>query len=118
MLRRFRLLNPRRSSRTAPASAGTAVRFHITHPFHPLRGREFESFSRGTVWSLERIRFHDDEGRVTSVPLTWTDLVEPDPFVVVAAGRTPFRVGDLLDLADLVAELSARKTRKGKDVHV
>ena len=28
-----------------------------------------------------------------------------DPFVVVSAGRSPFRTADLLELAELVAEL-------------
>ena len=77
--------------------------------------------SRGAAQKLERVRFVDDGGRVNWVPLSWTDLVEPDPFVVVAAGRTPFRIGDLLELADLVADLSPRKKRRkrqGKDVHV
>ena len=32
-------------------------------------------------------------------------MVPGDPFVVVAAGRSPFRTVDLLELAELVGEL-------------
>jgi hypothetical protein len=43
-----------------------------------------------------------EDGTLTSVPTAWTDIAEPDVFVVVAAGRSPFRVDDLLVLAELV----------------
>jgi len=41
--------------------------------------------------------------RQVSLPAEWTDLAPTDPFVVVAAGRAPFRTADLLKLADEVA---------------
>ncbi|MGH3981144.1 MAG: DUF5372 family protein [Pseudonocardiaceae bacterium] len=40
------------------------------------------------------------------MPAEWTDVVVEDPFVVVAAGRSPFRTVDLLELAGLIFELS------------
>ena len=40
------------------------------------------------------------------MPASWTDVVDPDPFVVLAAGRSLFRVEDLLALAALLAEAS------------
>jgi Family of unknown function (DUF5372) len=39
------------------------------------------------------------------IPAGWTDVVSDDPFVVVAAGRSAFRVADLLALADLIKVL-------------
>jgi hypothetical protein len=39
------------------------------------------------------------------LPAEWTDVVLEDPFVVVSAGRSPFRTADLLKLAELVGEL-------------
>jgi len=39
------------------------------------------------------------------MPATWTDVEGPDPFLVVSAGRSCFRVEDLLALAALVAAL-------------
>ena len=49
--------------------------------------------------------FFDDDGVQRSLPRAWTDAADLDPFVVLAAGRSPFRVEDLVALADLVAEL-------------
>ena len=42
------------------------------------------------------------EDRVRSLPARWTDVDGPDPFLALAAGRTPFRVEDLLALARIV----------------
>ena len=39
------------------------------------------------------------------MPMSWTSLAPPDPFVETSAGRSPFRVRDLLALSDLVASL-------------
>jgi hypothetical protein len=47
----------------------------------------------------------DDQLR--SVPAGWTDVIAPDPFVVVAAGRSPLRVAELLALAALVEDLGS-----------
>ncbi len=50
--------------------------------------------------------FLDDDGVKHSLPLSWTDAASVDVFVALAAGRSPFRVDDLIVLADLVARLS------------
>jgi hypothetical protein len=42
------------------------------------------------------------------MPASWTDVEEPDPFVALSAGRTVFRVEDLLALGALIEELSRR----------
>jgi hypothetical protein len=39
-------------------------------------------------------------------------VVEPDPFVVIAAGRSAFRVEDLLAVADLVETLRPPSGRR------
>jgi hypothetical protein len=46
-----------------------------------------------------------DEGSVFSVPPQWTDLVAPDPEIVMGKQRALFRVMDLLELARLVDRL-------------
>lgn len=53
-------------------------------------------------WGEDRVWFHDKNGRLQSVPAKWTDAAEVDPFVVVAAGRSLFRITDLLELAQLI----------------
>ena len=41
----------------------------------------------------------------SSISSHWTDLVVEDPFVVMSAGRSYFRVEDLLELARLIERL-------------
>jgi hypothetical protein len=36
-------------------------------------------------WGDERVYFHDDTGRLVSLPAAWTDLFPSDPFVVLSA---------------------------------
>ena len=49
--------------------------------------------------------FFDRSGAQCRVPISFTSLAPPDPFVVVAAGRSDFRLEDLLKLVNLVGEL-------------
>ena len=89
----------------------------MTHRFHPWCGREFEFVSRRRNWGEDRVYFYDEAGVLHSVPTTWTDEADVDPFVVMAAGRCPFRLEDLLALADLAAHLnlaSAKRRRKAR----
>jgi hypothetical protein len=46
--------------------------------------------------------FFGDDGNTQSLPRAWTDMVEPDVFVTIAAGRCPFRVVDLLELVEVI----------------
>lgn len=80
--------------------------FRVTHPFHPLRGREFPLVERATPWGHDLVSFIDDAGGVRKLPTAWTDLLEPDPWVVIAAGRAAFRLDDLCLVVDLVERLS------------
>ena len=77
----------------------------MTHPFHPLFGRQFEFVARRRNWGEDRVYCHGVEGELGSLPTGWTDVAEVDLFVEIAAGRSPFRVVDLLELADLVDRL-------------
>ena len=58
--------------------------------------------------------YRDPDGYLLSLPARWTSVEEEDPFVVVAAGRSRFRVVDLIDLADLV--LRRRSEKQAGDV--
>lgn len=77
----------------------------VTHPFHPLAGQEFHFVKRRKNWAADVVCFFDDTGELAWLPAEWTDVVAPDPFVVVSDGRCPFHVRDLLRLAEHVAEL-------------
>lgn len=85
----------------------------ITHPFHPLSGKRFSLISRWKNWGGDRVLFEDDEGRVRSLPTGWTSLGEVDPYVTISAGRSLFRVDDLIALAALVKGLSPPRGCKG-----
>jgi hypothetical protein len=83
----------------------------VTHPFHPLSGQQLvcvgERYNRYGTRLLLRV----DEEQICSVPRQWTDVVAPDPEVVLGEGRALLRVADLLELADLVSRLI--KQRRG-----
>jgi hypothetical protein len=64
-----------------------------------------EFVKRRRNWDADRVYVYGDDGEMVSLPVEWTDVVAEDPFVVIAAGRCPFRVEDLLMLADLVDRL-------------
>jgi len=49
----------------------------------------------------------EDGGRLRSLPTAWTSIASPDPFVAVSAGRSFFRIEDLLGLVDLIGRLAA-----------
>jgi Family of unknown function (DUF5372) len=76
----------------------------VTHPFHPWCGHEFVFVAVRQTWGEERVFFLDEDGTLKSLPTAWTDAAAPDVFVVVAAGRSPFRAEDLVALAELVAQ--------------
>ena len=54
------------------------------------------------LWGEERVTFEHADGSLRSVPVGWTDLEPPDPHLSLGAGRSRFRVLDLLGLAALV----------------
>jgi hypothetical protein len=84
----------------------------VNHPFHPWSGREFLFLSLGHNWGENRVFFLDEDGLRHSLPAAVTDGAVVDPFVALAAGRSPLRVSDLLNLVALVAQLrSARGER-------
>jgi len=56
-------------------------------------------------WGEHRVYFHDDTGRLVSLPAAWTSVFPADPYVAVSAGRSPFRVQDLLELSQLIARI-------------
>jgi len=59
------------------------------------------------TWGEDRVFFLDEEGTQCSLPRAWTDVADPDPFVVLAGGRSPLRVEDLLALVELADALAA-----------
>ena len=77
----------------------------VTHPFHPLFGQALAVVVHRHNWGEDRVYYRDGRGQLTSLPAGWTSVVPEDAFVSVAAGRSRFRVQDLVDLAALVLRL-------------
>jgi hypothetical protein len=77
----------------------------VTHPFHPLCGHEFELIEYRQAWGEDRVYFLDASEQLQRLPASWTNVSAEDPFVVVAAGRSPLRVAELMQLADLIDRL-------------
>ena len=91
--------------RNAPGGDDSAQTFRVTHPFHPLHGQRFPLITIRHNWGNDRVCYRDQDGQLASLPAGWTDVVAPDPVVALSAGRSPFRLADLLELARLVAAL-------------
>jgi len=82
----------------------------VTHRFHPLFGRELEFVKRRRNWRADRVYVLDLDGSLLSLPVEWTDVVAEDPFVVVAAGRSPFHIAGLVELAELVDRMRVERS--------
>jgi Family of unknown function (DUF5372) len=100
------------SIQNANASIAATRLVRITHPFHPLNGRQLpcvgERYNRYGMTLLLQI---DDES-ACSVPPQWTDVVAVDPEIAIGGHRALFRVVDLLELVGLVDRLSKRVGRR------
>jgi hypothetical protein len=85
--------------------------FRIIHPFHPYRNIEFEIDHVKRIAYESRVFFFNTKGRKSSVPLSWTDIGPKDAFVVVSAGRSLYRVEDLLCLVRLIEEINSARRK-------
>ncbi len=82
----------------------------VTHPFHPLSGRQLPCVGERYNRYGRRLLLRVDGEIVCSVPPQWTDVVGPDPEIVLGEHRALVRVADLVELAQLVDRLGRRKS--------
>ncbi len=80
----------------------------VTHPFHPLFAQHLPCIGRRYNRYGERLLLQARDGIIWSVPPRWTDVVSPDPEVVMGHGRSLLRVSDLMELAHLVDSLKGK----------
>ncbi len=85
----------------------------MTHPFHPYSGREGAFVAARYNRFGKRLLLRFDDGVTCPVPAHWTDLVAPDPEVVMGRGRSALRVIDLIELAKLTAALGGQPLLTG-----
>src|SRR5262249_44218245 len=81
-----------------------AVRFCITHPFHPLYGQTLDLVAQGREWGEERVYYRDRNGRMRFLPARWTNLAAPVPVLGTPARRAGFGVEDLIRVQDRLKE--------------
>jgi Family of unknown function (DUF5372) len=86
----------------------------ITHPFHPLSGKQLACVGERYNRYGKRLLLQVDDATVRSVPPQWTDVVAPDPEIVIGEHRALFRMADLLELARLIDQLGGRSTEKNQ----
>jgi hypothetical protein len=89
----------------APIVSQLKQKITIIHPFHPQYRRQYGLVNYRRSWGNKCVDLHDEQDEIITVPIGWTDAVEPDPFVVVSAGRSNFRVEDLVRLVHLIEGL-------------
>lgn len=82
--------------------------FVVTHPFHPLQGREFALVTYRHNWGEDRVYFHDDRGNLCALAASWTSVALKDPFREMAAGRCLLRFVDLMELVTLARQIVER----------
>ena len=93
----------------APIPFQKARHIRIIHPFHPLSGKQVELVEHRCIFTESFVYFHDDDGHLREIPSGWTDFVQGDAFVELAAGRSQLHAGCLLELVDLVDRLGKVK---------
>jgi hypothetical protein len=56
--------------------------------------------TRRKTFGEDRVMYFDAKGKLCSILASWTSLAEPDLFAKTAAGRSWFRVDDLVRRTD------------------
>ena len=90
---------------TAPNSSDKRRRVRITHPFHPLCGKQFDLIEHKCLFGESYLFFCHPSGHLRQIPAVWTDFLKTDTFVEVAAGRSTLHADFLLELAELLKQL-------------
>ena len=82
------------------------------HPFHPLCGAEYELVTRKLTWGEDRVFYYEADGKLKSFMTNVTDVIDRDAFDRISAGRSAFRVDDLLELRRLLD--NCQKSERGR----
>ena len=57
---------------------------------------------RQSGWGEDRVYYYDTGGKLKSLLRNLTDVIVPDAFDRISAGRSAFRIDDLLELRRLL----------------
>ena len=81
------------------------TRFIITHPFHPLKGKEFKIVDIKEYWGKKYVIFSLNGRNGKSIPIEWTNLAPQDLFIKISKGQSLFKASDLLELYHILQTL-------------
>jgi hypothetical protein len=70
--------------------------------------------TRKLTWGEDRVSYYDSSGNLRSVLTNVTDVVSQDAFSCISAGRSAFRVDDLLELRSLLDR--HKRSSKGREI--
>lgn len=69
--------------------------------------------TRKQTWGEDRVMFFDEQGRLRSLPTSWTDMEPPDVRTQAAASRAFLRADDLMALSAVIGEIRNRHLSGG-----
>jgi hypothetical protein len=101
----FSLHQPYHELTTVPSAVNGEQTFRITHPFHPLCGREYILITHRLNWGEDRVSFKDENGDYHCIPAQWTDINPPDPFEQCGNNDSYFRIADLIEIMEIIRKL-------------
>lgn len=76
-------------------------------------GNEYEIVGRHLGWGEDRVFYYDHAGRLKSFLFNITDLFPIDGFTRISAGRSAFRVDDLLQLRERLDRWQSKEGDRG-----
>ncbi len=90
---------------TAHLKNSEGIFFKIIHPFNPMYQKVYKLIERKMAWNEDRVFFVDEKGDYRSIPASWTNICDVDPFVKISSGKSYFKFNDLLLLRKLLNQI-------------
>ncbi|MGC9949085.1 MAG: DUF5372 family protein [Bryobacteraceae bacterium] len=66
----------------------------MIHPFHPLYQQHLDELGRTRRWGEEHVWFRTTSGDLRTIPLRFTSLATPDPYMQWGDGKSCHRVAE------------------------
>jgi hypothetical protein len=80
----------------------------IRHPFHPLRGQQFEVIKKRRVAGVDTLILREPEYGSFSIAREWTDWADPPVYEMFGLSPSRLSAELLLELVTLLDHLTGR----------